>query len=548
MLFFCAGQGTKKRTQFCPNVSQRTFHANDPPETPLVSALAHKNVRNRSPEEENQLPACKRPRHSGLTTEIDGLSIKGLRGDTSREPLQEICTEAPQRSLEKRAVALSMNSVLSNVPLASSPFNPHKSPMEYESPHSKSEETSPEAAQEFLTPPNPSACAPLNLKFSSPRERTGTIMDFLKEKGQVTPVNHESSEKGRVVSTMTPLTSVTRRIMCPEVPFTSGYVSGTTSEEESDFDHGSPHEVNKKNSNKLEEYNTRPFGACEFAAQDNHNNIRGTNNSAKADTSGSSGFNESPDNWTGQTSSVNNENPALSCTPTTAMLEVSDEILQTVGEKRSSFSERRESGVAFLPPSPTISATPGSCRSVSRERSMTIEFEGAENVNGFNAGQTEDDNNIDGGVFVRFAEPCKAADESSRRESSLTRPRCLTIPFKADNDIDSGQPFDEGRSNQTPNSRMDTSLPLVAESLMDVTFKSRASSKGTPGAMEVSQQWHHTSAPLMRTPFRTPKSCRRGNRPHASPPKNRILGTPDYLAPEILLGHEHSKLENAYCS
>jgi len=40
------------------------------------------------------------------------------------------------------------------------------------------------------------------------------------------------------------------------------------------------------------------------------------------------------------------------------------------------------------------------------------------------------------------------------------------------------------------------------------------------------------------TPFRTPKSVRRGALPVERAP---ILGTPDYLAPELLLGHLHGK-------
>ena len=40
------------------------------------------------------------------------------------------------------------------------------------------------------------------------------------------------------------------------------------------------------------------------------------------------------------------------------------------------------------------------------------------------------------------------------------------------------------------------------------------------------------------TPLRTPKSCKRGVAPK---PGQRILGTPDYLAPEVLLQQEHSK-------
>ncbi|KAI8781292.1 serine/threonine-protein kinase greatwall [Biomphalaria glabrata] len=47
-----------------------------------------------------------------------------------------------------------------------------------------------------------------------------------------------------------------------------------------------------------------------------------------------------------------------------------------------------------------------------------------------------------------------------------------------------------------------------------------------------------TPAARLQTPLRTPKSVRRGG-PEAQPAEERILGTPDYLAPEILLQRPH---------
>lgn len=564
-LVFLSVQGTKKRTQFCPKVSQRTFHIDDPPETPLVSnVMAHKNIRNRSPEEENQMPASKRPRHTGLTSEIDALILKDLRGasadDSSRCPLQEINACTPQRSFEKRAVSLSTDCVPSNTPVSSLPFS-HKSPMEckYESPLAKSEERSPPQGQEFLTPPNPSSCAPLVLKFSSPRERAGTILEFLNEKGQVTPANDEGSEGGRSISTVTP---VTRRIISPEVPFTSGYVSGTNSscEEDSDLDHESP----EKAIGELSIEDNCDLESSELV-EDRISNGN-TQTAERADTTGSSGFNESPcNNSPSQDSLMKEGNIVDNQTPSKSKIEISDEIMKTAGENRSSsFSRRRESGVSLLPPSPNVfdknahledipvdeaendkrllspfglpskvgHATP-------RERSMTIEFEGKENMGEINIEQTVGNNFGGGEVFRVASEPFQAVTDHSSVDST-SRPRCLTIPFE--NSSDHEHSDEEVSSHRTRDSHMDVSLPIISDSPMDVTFKSCASSKGTPGPMEVSHQWHHTSAPLMRTPFRTPKSCRRGNRPPSSPPKNRILGTPDYLAPEILLGNEHSKL------
>ncbi|XP_031565283.1 serine/threonine-protein kinase greatwall-like [Actinia tenebrosa] len=66
-----------------------------------------------------------------------------------------------------------------------------------------------------------------------------------------------------------------------------------------------------------------------------------------------------------------------------------------------------------------------------------------------------------------------------------------------------------------------------------------ASVKLTPKPMETSHyNVHRTPGMPARTPYRTPKSCRRGAIKIA--PRNKILGTPDYLAPEILFGLEHT--------
>ena len=68
-----------------------------------------------------------------------------------------------------------------------------------------------------------------------------------------------------------------------------------------------------------------------------------------------------------------------------------------------------------------------------------------------------------------------------------------------------------------------------------------SSSEAISICLFVCLQGHFASAPPIRTPYRTPKTCRPGQQP-APAVRSRILGTPDYLAPEILLGHEHSKL------
>lgn len=63
-----------------------------------------------------------------------------------------------------------------------------------------------------------------------------------------------------------------------------------------------------------------------------------------------------------------------------------------------------------------------------------------------------------------------------------------------------------------------------------LTFPFISFSRQTPQPMSTSH-----------TPFRTPKSVRRGALPVEGAP---ILGTPDYLAPELLLGKPHGKKRN----
>ena len=340
--------------------------------------------------------------------------------------------------------------------------------------------------------------------------------------------------------------------MSPEVPFTLGYVSGSNSlcEEESEIDRESAF---KAISELFIEDNSDLDGSEKLTRTSDFED-RGQNcvrpTTANADTTGSSVFNESHcDKWLSQDPSEKKEKIQ---TPDKAKIEISDEIMETVDLLR-----RRESGVSSLPSSPSVVDKNAHLEDITvdvakqagllspfglpskvghakpRERSMTIEFEDKENVREIKFEQAVDKNFAGGDVFLGTVEP-------SSVDSSI-RPRSLTIPFE--NGSDQEHTVEEGNSNRTRDSHMDISLPVASNSPMDVTFKSSASSKGTPGPMEVSHQWHHTSAPLMRTPFRTPKSCRRGNRPPSSPPKNRILGTPDYLASEILMGNERSKFK-----
>ncbi|XP_022798598.1 serine/threonine-protein kinase greatwall-like isoform X2 [Stylophora pistillata] len=538
------GQAVKKRTQFCPKISQKTFNIDDPPTSPLVAdVVLPKNVRNRSPDEENLLPASKRLRQTGLTSEIDALTLKEIRrgsdNESARGPFQEMCT--PQRSLVKGADFLPKNHPLSD---KSSPE------CKFESPVVKSERRTASLVQETLTSPNPSSCAPLVLEFSSPRERAGTMMEFLKGKGQITPHN-ECLEKERAMTTCTPLTSMTRRITSPGVNCTSDYINGTSSPctKSSELDCRFPNQAVNGDLEKTDK-ESKGIRALELAGNRGSND--GLRTSQKVDTSGSSGFNSSGSPFSREGEFTANQ------TPDRSEIEITDEISLIAGIDKNSSLSRRESGIAVLPPSPDIShknmnnssadeveneefsshhvgltvnianSSSESCPSYPLERSLTIDFENKQNVSGVNVEPSEDNDLNKGEVF----------HGDSEVESS-SRPRCMTIPFENSDQ----EREEEGKSViQAPGSHMDISLPVTVttESPMDVTFQSSSSLKSTPGPMEVSNQWHHTSAPLIRTPFRTPKSCKRGKRRTFSPPKNRILGTPDYLAPEILLGNEHT--------
>lgn len=66
-------------------------------------------------------------------------------------------------------------------------------------------------------------------------------------------------------------------------------------------------------------------------------------------------------------------------------------------------------------------------------------------------------------------------------------------------------------------------------------FKTPGNCMSTPGMLKTPGQLRTPAAGLMKTPYRTPKSVRRGRPPCTE----RILGTPDYLAPEILKQEPH---------
>ncbi len=76
-------------------------------------------------------------------------------------------------------------------------------------------------------------------------------------------------------------------------------------------------------------------------------------------------------------------------------------------------------------------------------------------------------------------------------------------------------------------------------SLAETPLRPRSSSSSSPLAATPVD----TGTP--RTPFRTPKSLRRGARQRkgsvTGDEDDRILGTPDYLAPELLLRHPHGQ-------
>lgn len=96
------------------------------------------------------------------------------------------------------------------------------------------------------------------------------------------------------------------------------------------------------------------------------------------------------------------------------------------------------------------------------------------------------------------------------------------------------------RSNMSCNSR----LSIASTDAMDMSTS--ASFHSAPNAMTPVQKKRPSlnsslyqtpqAMVLSHTPYRTPKSVRRGPEPVVGAP---ILGTPDYLAPELLLGKQH---------
>ena len=221
----------------------------------------------------------------------------------------------------------------------------------------------------------------------------------MSEKRQGTPANHEGSETGRAMSTLTPLTSVTRRIVSPEVPFTSGYASGTNSscEEESEIDRESPYkEISELSIEDNSDLDRSEKLTCTGELVDK-SQICVKPTTDKADTTGSSGFNES--HCDNSLSQYPGEKTGTIQTPNKAKIEISDQIMQTVDLLR-----RRESGVSSLPSSPSVVdknahleditvdvakqagllspfGLPSKVgHAITRERSTTIEFEDKENV------------------------------------------------------------------------------------------------------------------------------------------------------------------------
>ncbi|KAM4534274.1 serine/threonine-protein kinase greatwall isoform 2-T2 [Odontesthes bonariensis] len=95
------------------------------------------------------------------------------------------------------------------------------------------------------------------------------------------------------------------------------------------------------------------------------------------------------------------------------------------------------------------------------------------------------------------------------------------------------------RSNVSGVSRLSVGS-LEAMDLSTSAFYHSASGTATPVQKRRSSNssLYQTPKPMStaHTPFRTPKSVRRGALPVERAP---ILGTPDYLAPELLLGHPH---------
>ncbi|XP_063401368.1 serine/threonine-protein kinase greatwall-like isoform X2 [Mytilus trossulus] len=110
---------------------------------------------------------------------------------------------------------------------------------------------------------------------------------------------------------------------------------------------------------------------------------------------------------------------------------------------------------------------------------------------------------------------------------------CSTNKFLSDNRSFSSFKFSSGNSGVpcTPESNGKQKMQQTP------LFKTPGNCMSTPGMLKTPGQLRTPAAGLLKTPYRTPKSVRRGRPPCTE----RILGTPDYLAPEILKQEPHGK-------
>ncbi|KAL5006224.1 hypothetical protein ScPMuIL_015030 [Solemya velum] len=106
--------------------------------------------------------------------------------------------------------------------------------------------------------------------------------------------------------------------------------------------------------------------------------------------------------------------------------------------------------------------------------------------------------------------------------------------FTSLNTFFSASTYDESRASQSSVSMTPDIGPMkvtpktAATHLVKTPFK-------TPGTNALKTPFKTPAGNLMKTPYRTPKSVRRSRMPE----EQRILGTPDYLAPEILRNDGH---------
>ncbi|ESO97409.1 hypothetical protein LOTGIDRAFT_115088, partial [Lottia gigantea] len=140
-----------------------------------------------------------------------------------------------------------------------------------------------------------------------------------------------------------------------------------------------------------------------------------------------------------------------------------------------------------------------------------------------------------------LSRPISSLAMNADQSASFTisdRKKSITKPEKRDSRFDSGAEVTTVKI-QAPSSNQQTIQSTASssqDSSMDETPQLRLSNESVTPAEMKKTPFKTPHKNIMKTPFRTPKSVRRGPKDEE---EERILGTPDYLAPEILMQKPH---------